>query len=58
MINNVRVIHIENNDILEKIQVDTIESFMFAEGGAMGIQGELKYFCLEANNSQFTSPPR
>lgn len=49
MINNVRLIHLENNDILEKIQVDTIEAFMFAEGGAMGIQGELKYFCLDDN---------
>jgi uncharacterized protein (DUF1810 family) len=49
MVNNVRVIHIDNNDILEGIQLDTIEAFMFAEGGAMGRPGELKYFCLEDN---------
>ena len=49
MVNNVRVIHIDNNDILKGIQLDTIEAFMFAEGGAMGRPGELKYFCLEDN---------
>lgn len=49
MIEKVKVIYIENNDILEEIQIDTIEAFMFAEGGAMGRPGELKYFCLEDN---------
>ena len=42
-----KTISIDNNEILEGINPDTIEAFMFAEGGAMGRPGELKYFCIE-----------
>ena len=41
-------IKITSNNILETIRIDSIEAFMFAESGAMGRPGELKYFCIEA----------
>ncbi len=39
-------IRIDSNDILKKIEIEHVEAFMFAEGGAMGMPGEIKYYVL------------
>ena len=46
MIKEIQIIH---NDILKSISIDTVEAFMFADGGAMGKPGEIKYFCKSDN---------
>lgn len=38
-----------SNCQLEAIITDNIQGFMYAEGGAMGKPGEIKFFCIENN---------
>lgn len=47
-----KVIHVNSSATLEEIRLDTIKAFMFADLGAMGDAGELKYYCK--NNDMIT----
>ena len=47
MYDNIREIKIENNNMIESIDHNFVNAFMFAELGAMGDAGEIKYYCKD-----------
>lgn len=47
MYDDIREIKIENNSMIEAIDHNFVHAFIFAELGAMGDAGEIKYYCKD-----------